>query len=332
MALGEHDAHMEATHHRTTWIARRYEVISPIASGGMATVYRGWDHFIGRYVAIKALRPPENPSLDPYAAERFQREAQAAAKIAHPNVVTIYDFLEDRGRQFLIMELVEGVNLKRSIADHGPLPVVRALLIAEQICAALAAAHARGLIHRDIKPQNILLTADGRARLTDFGIVRIVDGDALTHSGIVLGTADYLSPEQARGERLGTQSDIYSLGVVLFEMLTGVPPFAGALPVSIAMRHATEAIPLLATRNPYLPHDLEAVLRKAVERDPKKRYRSAVIMGRALLAYRQRMMQPLPFPLREQTPDLHQLSRPLPRQPHHQRFSLWLWLAHRVSR
>ena len=213
---------MEAIHERPTLIVGRYEIITPIASGGMATVYRGWDHFIGRYVAIKALRPPDNPSADPHGVERFRREAQAAAKIAHPNVVIVYDFLDDDDEQYLLMEFVDGINLKRLLSQRGPLPIARALHITEQMCAALAAAHARGLIHRDIKPQNILLTSDGRARLTDFGIVRTMDGDALTRSGIVLGTADYLSPEQARGDRLGAQSDLYSLGVVLFEMLTGL--------------------------------------------------------------------------------------------------------------
>jgi serine/threonine protein kinase len=294
------------------WIARRYEIITPIASGGMATVWRGWDHFIGRYVAIKALHAHavDEPDLDPHSAERFQREAQAAAKIAHPNVVIIYDFIVERGQQFMIMEFVDGVNLKRFIADHGPLPIARALAITEQICAALAA-HARGLIHRDIKPQNILLTADGRARLTDFGIVRLADGDALTHSGIVLGTADYLSPEQARGDHLGPQSDIYSLGVVLFEMLTGTPPFTGANPVSIAMRHATEAIPALASRNPHLPAELEALLRKAVEREPKRRYRTATLMGRAIQLYRQRHLRPTPFAPPHAAAERPQIARPV---------------------
>ncbi|HKD74673.1 MAG TPA: protein kinase, partial [Ktedonobacterales bacterium] len=189
---------MEARHYDPPRIAGRYEAINIIATGGMATVYRGWDHTIGRYVAIKALHIPEDPLSDPFAVERFRREAQAAAQIAHPNVVMIYDFVEERENQFLIMEFVDGTNLKRYIADRGPLPANRALGIAEQVCAALTAAHARGMVHRDIKPQNILLTPDGRVRLTDFGIVRVADSDALTHSGIVLGTADYLSPEQAR--------------------------------------------------------------------------------------------------------------------------------------
>ncbi len=319
---------MDAMHARPPLIAGRYEVITPIASGGMATVYRGWDHFIGRYVAIKALRPPENPAADPHGIERFRREAQAAAKIAHPNVVVVYDFLDDGDdEQFLIMEFVDGVNLKRLITQRGPLAIARTLHIAEQMCAALAAAHARGLIHRDIKPQNILLTSDGRARLTDFGIVRLVDGDALTRSGIVLGTADYLSPEQARGDRLGPQSDLYSLGVVIFEMLTGAPPFTGEKPVDIAMRHATEAVPPITALNPALPRDLEALVRRAVEHDPKRRYRSAVIMGRAISAYRQKLLHPAAFIPAALPSDSVGIARPVAPRPRRKRQGWWGWLA-----
>lgn len=277
---------MDATLDPDIFIKHRYEIIAPIASGGMAVVARAWDHVIGRYVAVKALRSPDNPAIDPYAVERFRREAQAAARITHPNVVAIYDFVEEGQRHFLVMEYVDGINLKRFIAEQGPLPVSRALVITEQICAALAAAHARGMIHRDIKPQNILLTPDGRARLTDFGIVRVTGDDALTRSGIILGTADYLSPEQAQGGRLTPQTDLYSLGVVLYEMLTGVPPFAGDSPVTVARRHATEVIPPLAAMNPDLPDGLEGVLRKAVEREPRRRYRTAIAMGQAMRAFR----------------------------------------------
>ena len=321
---------MEAIHEPMPFIAGRYEVITPIASGGMATVYRGWDHFIGRYVAIKALRPPENPSADPHGIERFRREAQAAAKIAHPNVVIVYDFLEDGDKQYLIMEFIDGINLKRLIGQRGPLSVARALHICEQMCAALAAAHARGLIHRDIKPQNILLTGDGRARLTDFGIVRMLDGDALTRSGIVLGTADYLSPEQARGDRLGPQSDLYSLGVVLFEMLTGKPPFTGAKPVDIAMRHATEEIPPITARNPHLPRDLEALVRRAVEHDPKKRYRSAVIMGRAISAYRQKLLHPAAFIPAALPSESLQIARPVTAGARSKLPRIWGWLTRKL--
>jgi serine/threonine protein kinase len=302
-------------------IKRRYEIIAPIASGGMAVVARAWDHVIGRYVAVKALRAPENPEIDPYAVERFRREAQAAARITHPNVVAIYDFIEENTRQYLVMEYVDGINLKRLVAEQGPFPVSRALAITEQICAALAAAHARGIIHRDIKPQNILLTPDGRARLTDFGIVRVSGDDALTRSGIILGTADYLSPEQARGERLTPQTDLYSLGVVLYEMLTGVPPFAGDSPVTVARLHATMVIPPLAEMNPDLPAGLEAVLRKAVEREPRRRYRTAIAMGQAMRAFRMECSGPG----RSLSEIGWGMAHPTRQSPRHG--SLWQWLA-----
>jgi serine/threonine protein kinase len=270
-------------------VANRYEVIAPIASGGMATVYRGWDYNTRRYIAIKALRPLDNGSNDSAARERFRREAQAAARIGHPNVVRVYDFVEEMNRQFLIMEFVDGINLKRHIAEQGPLPHSQALAIAEQVCAALAAAHARGMIHRDIKPQNILLTPDNRVRLTDFGIVRVADYAGLTHSGIVLGTADYLAPEQARGDPLSPATDIYSLGIVLYEMITGEPPFKGTNPVSIAMQHASETVPYLRDFDPTIPSEIEAVLRQAVHKEARKRFQSAAMMARALRQCRHRL-------------------------------------------
>ena len=270
-------------------IGKRYEVIDLIAAGGMAAVYRGWDFHVPRFVAIKALRPGPENEADELAVERFRREAQAAAQIAHPNVVRIFDFLEEHDNQFLIMEYVDGINLKRHITDQGQLPVVKTLAIAEQVCAGLAAAHERGMIHRDIKPQNILLTPDGRVRLTDFGIVRLADADGLTKSGIVLGTADYLSPEQAYGEDLGPPSDLYSLGIVMYEMLTGQPPFTGANPISVAMRHASETVPSPRTLNPEVPPALEQVWRAAVAKEPRKRYRTAAAMARALRKCRQDM-------------------------------------------
>jgi serine/threonine protein kinase len=158
--------------------------------------------------------------------------------------------------------------------------------------------------------------------------VRTMDGDALTRSGIVLGTADYLSPEQARGDRLGAQSDLYSLGVVLFEMLTGTPPFTGEKPVDIAMRHATEAIPSITTRNPNLPRDLEALVRHAVEHDPKKRYRSAVIMGRAISAYRKKLLHPATFIAAELSSESSQVARRFPASPRRKRGGVWGWLTH----
>lgn len=309
-------------------IGDRYEVIDLIAAGGMGAVYRGWDFHIPRYVAIKALRSSIDPSSDPLASERFRREAQSAARINHPNVVTIYDFLEDRGGQFLIMEYVDGANLKRHITDRGTLQVIRALAIAEQVCAALAAAHACGLVHRDIKPQNILLTPDGRVRLTDFGIVRVAGDDTLTRSGIVLGTADYLSPEQAYGEKLGPSSDLYSLGIVIYEMLTGAVPFTGISPITVAMRHATEQVPSPRALNPAVPPSVEAIWRVSVAKEPRKRYRTAMAMARALRKCRQELMRPLPFPAPgEGAAEITALFPPESIPP---RFSLRRWITRRL--
>ncbi len=278
-------------------IAGRYEVIDTIASGGMATVYRGWDYHTDRYVAIKALRPTGPTPSDSFAVERFRREARAAARLTHPNVVTLYDFVEDFGGQFLIMEYVDGMDLKHFIGERGALSPARALAIAEQVCSALAAAHARGVIHRDVKPQNILLTPDGRVRLTDFGIVRLAGTDALTRTGIVLGTADYLSPEQACGEAITPVADLYSLGVVLYEMLVGEPPFSGVSPVAIAMRHANEVVPSVRAADPSLPAEVDAVVKIAVAKDPRKRYRTAAQMGRALWLSRRQLTRPAPLAL-----------------------------------
>jgi serine/threonine protein kinase len=273
-------------------IASRYEIIDQIAVGGMAIVYRGWDQVIKRYVAIKALRLGEGLLTDVAARKRFRREAQAAARLAHPNVVAIYDFIEENSNQYLIMEYIDGINLKRAIADSGPIKPYRALLIAEYVCSALEAAHASGIIHRDIKPQNILLGCTNRVCLTDFGIVRLDNCNGLTNSGIVLGTADYLSPEQARGDDLTPASDIYSLGIVLFEMLTGEPPFKGSNPVSVAMQHATEMVPHLSDVMPELPIELDHVLHNAVHKEPRRRYRSALVMAQALRNYRYSNISP----------------------------------------
>jgi serine/threonine protein kinase len=296
-------------------IAGRYEIIDCIASGGMATVYRGWDYHTDRFVAIKALRLADVAAGDPFAVERFRREAQAAARVTHPNIVAIYDFVEDLGGLFLIMEYVDGLTLKQFIAGRGSLSPPRALAIAEQVCAGLAAAHAHGVVHRDVKPQNILLTADGRARLTDFGIVQLADREALTHSGIVLGTADYLAPEQACGETVTPVADLYALGIVLFEMLTGVLPFTGANPVAVAMRHANEQVPSLRAVAPDLSPAIEQVVRGAVMKDPRKRYQSAAQMGRELRRCRLLLSHPTV------------VSLPM-RLPRKRKFPLFAWLGH----
>jgi len=256
-----------------TLIAGRYEIREHIATGGMASVFKTWDHRVERIVAIKVLRSLDKN--DSRAVERFRREARAAAKLAHPNAVTIYDFVEEQGQYFLVMEYIQGPTLKQLIGQRRQLQAREAIEIAAQVCSVLQVAHAQGFIHRDIKPQNIMLAWSGAAgfgdgaawvKLTDFGIVRVAEDAGLTNSGIVLGTADYLSPEQARGETLTASSDLYSLGVVMFEMLTGRPPFAGPTAVSIAMQHASTNPPPLRQFNPTVPTALEQLVIRTLGR------------------------------------------------------------------
>lgn len=258
----------------------RYELREPIATGGMATVYKAWDTRVERIVAVKILR--SLAKQDRRAIERFRREAHAAARLSHPNAVTIYDFLEENGEHYLIMEYVEGVNLKQYLAQKGTLAAEEAVRITSQICSVLQVAHAQGFIHRDIKPQNIMIARDGQAKLTDFGIVRVAEAAGLTNTGIVLGTADYLAPEQARGEPLSPASDLYSLGVVLYEMLAGRPPFVGSSAVQVAMQHANNVPPPPSKYNPHIPKPLELVIKRVLQKEPQRRYPDAESMRKAL--------------------------------------------------
>src|SRR5579883_20818 len=276
-----------------TLIAGRYEIREHIATGGMASVFKTWDHRVERIVAIKVLRSLDKN--DQRAVERFRREARAAAALAHPNAVTIYDFVEELGQYFLVMEYIHGPTLKQLIGQRRQLQAREAIEIAAQVCAVLQVAHARGFIHRDIKPQNIMLAWSGGGamggglsdggvwvKLTDFGIVRVAEDAGLTNSGIVLGTADYLSPEQARGETLTASSDLYSLGVVMFEMLTGRPPFVGPTAVSIAMQHASANPPTLRQFNPHIPPAIEQLVLRTLQKEPEDRFSSAAEMQQAL--------------------------------------------------
>jgi serine/threonine protein kinase len=261
-------------------VGGRYELSAHLASGGMATVFRGWDHRLRRPVAIKMLQ--ELDSAGARDVERFRREARAAAALASPHIVEVYDFFADEGCYYLVMELVEGVDLKHHLRAHGPVPVAEALVIATQICLALDEAHAQGFIHRDIKPQNILLDASGTAKLADFGIVQIPGARQCTSGGMVMGTADYVSPEQAQGLPLTPASDLYSLGVVLYEMLTGMPPFTGRTAVAVAMRHASTPPPPPRKRNPAISPGVERLVLRALAKDPHCRYPSARAMAEAI--------------------------------------------------
>lgn len=268
-------------------IGGRYEVREHIATGGMASVFKTWDHRVERFVAIKVLRSLDKNDLK--AVERFRREARAAASLVHSNAVTIFDFFEEAGQYYLVMEYIHGPTLKQLIGQRRHLHAHETLEIASQVCAVLQVAHNRGFIHRDIKPQNIMLASSGASinnsvgagnllvKLTDFGIVRVAEEAGLTNSGIVLGTADYLSPEQARGEKLSASSDLYSLGVVMFEMLTGRPPFVGPTAVSIAMQHASTNPPSMQQVNPNvtIPAAVEQIVMRALEKEPEDRFLSA---------------------------------------------------------
>src|SRR5262245_47590907 len=205
-------------------IAGRYELEELVGVGGMSNVYRAHDRLLERMVALKLLH--DRYSTDEEYVERFRREARSAARLSHPGIVTVIDRGEQDGQQFIVFEHVPGETLKQRIEREGPLPVDVALELALQIGRALSFAHERGLIHRDVKPQNVLLNGDGRAKVTDFGIARVVDVDATT-TGYVVGTSHYIAPEQAKGERADAQSDVYGLGAVLYELLSGEVPFPG---------------------------------------------------------------------------------------------------------
>jgi eukaryotic-like serine/threonine-protein kinase len=261
-------------------IGGRYELGEHIATGGMAVVFRGWDHRVQRPVAIKMLRQLER--ADRPAVTRFRREAHAVAMLNHPKVVRAYDFFEEYGCSYLVMELVDGINLKQRLRGQGPLPQLEAIEVALQVCDALAAAHAQGFIHRDVKPQNILLDPSGAAKVADFGIVHITRGATLTTDGTVLGTADYIAPEQARGEALTPATDVYALGVVLYEMLTGRVPFTGPSPMAVATQHACEPVPPPSRVQPTISPYVESVVLRALHKQPCRRYQTATAFAVAL--------------------------------------------------
>jgi len=266
-------------------IARRYEIIRRVGVGGMADVYLAEDTQLGREVALKILHPQY--ASDDSFVERFRREALSAAKLQHPNIVQIYDSGREADFNFIVMEYVEGQSLKDYLSEEGPLEIGEASRIAREVLTALAYAHRTGLVHRDIKPGNILLSQDGKVQVTDFGIARAEAGSSMTQTGTILGTAYYLSPEQAQGLPLDGRSDIYSLGVVLYEMLTGRRPFEGDSPVSIAYKHVREMPRPPTSYRQDIPRPLEAIVLTALTKKPEDRYSSAALMRRDLEAFGQ---------------------------------------------
>lgn len=238
----------------------------------MAKVYLATDLLLHRAVAVKMLH--DRFAGDREFVERFRREAQAAASLSHPNVVSIYDVGEDNGTHYIVLEYVKGRNLKDILRRYGPLPIPQAAFVARAVAAALAAAHRQGLVHRDIKPHNILITDEGRVKVTDFGIARAASAATLTQTGAMLGSVHYFSPEQARGLAAGPETDVYSLGVVLYEMLTGKVPFTSETPVAVALKHIQEEPPSPRRYRPRIPEALEAIVMRAMAKDPKERYPS----------------------------------------------------------
>ncbi|MEA2434109.1 MAG: eukaryotic-like serine/threonine-protein kinase [Actinomycetota bacterium] len=256
----------------------RYAVIERVGVGGMAEVYRARDELLGREVAVKVLN--ERLSADKSFVERFRREAQAAANLAHPNIVSLYDYGNDDGAYFIVMEYIDGRGLEE-VVKEGPLMPERAAEMAVDVARALERAHDAGLVHRDIKPSNIMITSYGQTKVTDFGIVRALGADAeqtMTQTGMVIGTAAYLSPEQAQGTPVDARTDIYALGCVLYEMLTGRPPFTGDTPLSIAYKHVRENPDPPSRLNPDVPSELDAIVMKALAKNPENRYSSARAM------------------------------------------------------
>jgi tRNA A-37 threonylcarbamoyl transferase component Bud32 len=259
-----------------TQLNGRYRLDAQVGAGGMSTVYRAFDAILERRVAIKLMH--REIASDSDQLERFRREARAVAQLSHPHIVGVIDAGEDEGRPYIVFEYVEGETLKDRIRRMGRLPVDEAIAYAIEIARALGAAHARGIVHRDVKPQNVLVDEEGSAKVTDFGIARSIHDEGLTADGRVLGTTDYVSPEQALGHDVNGQSDIYSLGIVLYEMLTGDVPFHGENQVSVAMKHVREDLPDVKKRRPDVSAGLAAILDKMTCKDLRKRYSDALTL------------------------------------------------------
>src|SRR3954469_14530616 len=264
-------------------IADRYELEELCGSGGMSTVFRARDRQLDRRVAIKILH--QRYLEDPEYVERFRREARAVARLSHPNIVTVIDRGEDDGRQYIVFEHVDGENLKELVQRSGRLPVRDAVELALAVADGLAFAHTHGLVHRDVKPQNVLLSREGGVKVTDFGIARSLDVEhGVTQTGTVLGTGEYLAPEQASGKPVSPATDVYSLGVVLWELLVGDVPFTGENFVAVALRHVNEPAPSLRERRPDVPPRLEAAVDRALAKDPAHRFPSMTAFAKELRA------------------------------------------------
>ena len=254
---------------RQQTIADRYELKHIVGSGGMSTVYCAFDTLLERNVALKILH--DQYGADEEYVERFRREARSVAQLSHPNIVTVIDRGEEEGKQFIVFELIEGDNVKELVERGGPLPVRRALELGLEIARALAFAHGQGIVHRDVKPQNVLLNDEGHAKVTDFGIAHSLNTLSNTQTGTVLGTSHYIAPEQARGEHVDAQTDIYSFGVVLYELLTGELPYPGDNFLTVAMKHVNEPVPSVFDLRPDTPLRLASLIERCMAKNPADR-------------------------------------------------------------
>jgi serine/threonine-protein kinase len=289
----------------------RYRLIEQIGSGGMAVLYKAQDLELGRLVAIKLLRP----SLvgDPEFLVRFKREARAAANLSHPNIVTVHDVGQDGpNTHYIVMEYVPGQNLKQIVRAKGAFEVDAALAVIVEVCKGVGYAHRAGLVHCDVKPQNIMVTPDNSIKVTDFGIARALTAQQAEEiEDVVWGSPHYFSPEQAAGEAPTPASDVYSIGMVLFELLTGQLPFRGDDYRELAMAHLTQEPPSLLTVNPALPQELDRIVRKVLSKESSARYRTADQLGRILQKYREEGQQPTAsFVVRPSTPQPEQPAPP----------------------
>ncbi|MDO3409381.1 Stk1 family PASTA domain-containing Ser/Thr kinase [Saccharibacillus sp. CPCC 101409] len=258
----------------------RYEIIERVGGGGMALVYKALDLLLNRFVAVKVLR--QQFMHDDEFIRRFRREAQSAASLSHPNIVSIYDVGQDGEVQYIVMEYIEGRDLDEVIKERAPLPTEEAVRIASQICDALDHAHNNQIIHRDIKPHNILIGRNGRVKVTDFGIARAVTSTTITQTGSVVGSVHYFSPEHAKGVAAGEKSDLYSLGIVMYQMLTGALPYQGESPISVALKHLQDEYEEPRKLNPMIPQSVENIIIRAMRKNPAERYASASEMQRNL--------------------------------------------------
>lgn len=261
----------------------RYRLIGRIGAGGMSVVYKAQDLALGRLVAVKVLH--ESLTGDLTFLERFRKEARAAASLSHPNVVTVHDVGQDGDRHYIVMELVEGDDLKAIIRQWAPLPLDKVLSLAAEICKGVGYAHRAGFVHCDVKPQNVLVTKDGRAMVADFGIARVISEATMSRGDLNWGTPHYFSPEQAAGKSATPASDVYAIGVILFEMLTGRLPFEAENPTALALMHLQDSPPLVTDYNSAIPLPVAKIVQKILAKEPAARYRTADQLGRILQSY-----------------------------------------------